>query len=105
MEPIFDSTLYGPKVAERQLLVRLQSQGRLHVRLELQVDEVADIEGTVGATLVRLRLHALLCSMKMKANRGQHCFALVQHSLHVSHRRGAKGTERQTNIQRRGYVM
>jgi hypothetical protein len=64
--------LVWSEVAEGQLLMSSWRQRRLYVRLELEVDVVADRECTLGAALVSLHLHPLLGSVEVLPDRRQH---------------------------------
>jgi hypothetical protein len=73
----------GAVVAEGELQVRPWCQRRLDVRLELEVDRVAHIEGALRAPLVGLSLHALLSAKEMTPHRLAHCSSFRQESFDV----------------------
>jgi hypothetical protein len=49
-----------PVELETELLCAPASNGRLHIRLESQIDPVSFLEGALAAVLIRLLAHALL---------------------------------------------
>jgi hypothetical protein len=55
----------------------------LHVRLELEVDEVADLERAFLAMLVGLLLHAVLGAEKMLSEESRHRLAFTKPVVEV----------------------
>jgi hypothetical protein len=80
--------LVGAIILETQLVVGARHQRSLNIGLKMQVDEITSLERALGASLVGLSLHPLLCPQQMLAHRGKHGGTLSQHCLHIQYRVG-----------------
>lgn len=85
---LVDDLLWAEEL-EAQLLMGARGQRRLDIRLKTQIDEVADIERALEASLVSMGLHALLGTQQVLANSSQHGLALGDHGGNIWHRRSS----------------
>lgn len=56
------SDLIRSKIFVVELVMRSRHDGGLHIRLELHVDPVPDLKGTLGSAFVCQMLHTVLCA-------------------------------------------